>query len=164
MTVYSGTGSRSLRVASDEHRLAVREFLITDLSARDDIEYVISGMAEGFDELLARVAIDLGIPVLPAIPNPGYADYYWGKHSLLQYDRRGEFNWYLHHAGMDPVYVCESIYVNGVHANFIRNTWMVQRADFFYVYDPHSAGTKHCFAELQEAGKNHLLVPLQRPR
>ncbi len=150
--VIAGTGSREL-VLDVEKRRKVRDYLV-DLLTQAKAKHgenlvVISGMAEGFDEALARAAIQADVPFIAAIPNPGYIDYYWGKkHSLLKVDRIESANEVLSHA-LEVINVCPTLY--GVThnfmggANFDRNEWMGDHADVVWVYNPTTKGTAQMY-------------------
>ena len=149
--VIAGTGSRSLIL--DEGKMnKVQEYLI-DLLTQAKAKHgnnlvVISGMAEGFDEALARAAMSVGVTLIAAIPNKGYSAYYWRNNSQLKVDRMDSFQelaGYAHRSG-GVHYVCgKDIYVNGKHSNFVRNEWMADRADVVWVYNPISKGTAQCY-------------------
>ena len=149
--VIAGTGSRSLIL--DEGKMnKVQEYLI-DLLTQAKAKHgnnlvVISGMAEGFDEALARAAMCVGVTLIAAIPNKGYSAYYWRNNSQLKVDRMDSFQelaGYAHRSG-GVHYVCgKDIYVNGKHSNFVRNEWMADRADVVWVYNPISKGTAQCY-------------------
>src|SRR4051812_45655295 len=93
--VVAGTGSRSLR--TDDRAVQVAAMKVTTerieqlASEHGEQLVVMSGGAEGFDELLARVALRLGIRLWLALPNKGYSKHYWGRASLLERDRTAEF-------------------------------------------------------------------------
>ena len=149
--VIAGTGSREL-ILDVEKRRKVRDYLV-DLLTQAKVKHgenlvVISGMAEGFDEALARAAIQAGVPFIAAIPNPGYLDYYWGKKSLLKVNRFKSANEVLSHA-LGVINVCPTLY--GVThnfmggANFDRNEWMADHANIVWVYNPTTKGTAQCY-------------------
>jgi len=157
----AGTGSRELILDVDKRR-EVRDYLADLLTKakkkHGDKLIVISGMAEGFDEALARAAILADVPFIAAIPNKGYIEYYWGKKSMLGRNRMTEAQDILSKAG-DIVYVCDGIYgPDGRHANFHRNEWMVDHADILWVYNPTTRGTAQCFAYSKEVGKPAFIV------
>ena len=154
--VIAGTGSREL-ILDVEKRRKVRDYLV-DLLTQAKAKHgenlvVISGMAEGFDEALARAAIQAGVPFIAAIPNPGYLDYYWGKKSLLKVNRLKSANEVLSHA-LGVINVCPTLY--GVThnfmggANFDRNEWMADHANIVWVYNPTTKGTAQCYKYCKE--------------
>ncbi|HEY6115945.1 MAG TPA: hypothetical protein VI172_08305 [Candidatus Dormibacteraeota bacterium] len=117
---------------------------------------VMSGGAEGWDELLARVAMRLGVRLHLALPNKGYIGHYWGRASLLGRDRTAEFAGIQAYAEkttyvMEQVHGTKQLKLDGLHANFWRNHWMIDQADEFLVWDPSSKGTAHCLAEIKKA-------------
>jgi len=119
---------------------------------------VISGMAEGFDEALARAAIMANVPFIAAIPNNGYIEYYWGKKSMLGRNRMAESQEILSKAS-DIVYVCDGIYgPDGRHANFHRNEWMVDHANIVWAYNPTTRGTAQCYAYCKKVGKPVFII------
>jgi hypothetical protein len=167
--IIAGTGSKELQSLPQHNRIAVRNRLRDKLTDYDDEEFeeyklvIMSGMAEGFDKALALTAIELGMDLICVIPNKGYGEYYWGKHSLTGENQMVVFESILAVA-KEVVYVMEDvhhrtgIYLNGVHSNFLRNDYMVQRADRFLVWDPTTPGTKHCFAGIQKAHKPYEVM------
>lgn len=160
-----GTGSRSMVKAPDAKAVYDNlEAKVLMLSAKYPDLQLISGMAEGWDEAIAKVAMRNSIPYTVMIPNLGYGSYYWGKNSLLGVDRMATFNELITHA-TDIVYVCKYIYenVDGVrtHANFIRNQAMVDACDGALVYKPESAGTRDAIARLKAAGKPYMIAPFK---
>lgn len=171
--IVAGTGSRSLQNATPAEKQAVFAYLVLQLTALKekygDNLRVMSGLAEGFDKALMVAAISLNIKVIAAIPNKGYGKYYWGRKSLTGTNRLEEFNDLLEQAD-EVVYVAEDVYDTRdiyitrdgkkVHTNFVRNEYMVEKANAFYVYDPSSAGTKHAFQLIRKACKAYKLVPM----
>jgi hypothetical protein len=159
--VLAGTGSRSLRTAPREVQVEAFE-RCTERVAQRVLEHgsrlvVMSGMAEGFDECLARVALRLGVRLWCMIPSRSYLGHYWGRTSELERDRLLEAEEILARA-WKVTYVAEQIlgtkalHVDGLHINFHRNLIMVERADDFVVWDPTSRGTSHCVKAIDKAG------------
>ncbi len=160
--IIAGTGSRSLHNASSNERFAVRESIDTELVYHQPT-FVMSGMAEGFDEMLALQAIALRIPLWCAIPNKGYGAHYWGEKSLSGENRLPEFLGILERAEkvtyvMEDVHHSKALNFRGRHANFWRNDFMVEQADEFLVYNTESRGTKQCYASILAAGKPYTIV------
>lgn len=154
--VIAATGSRKTRAT-----LGLVEKLdkfIVDNAGTYDLT-VISGMAEGWDELVARRCVALGVPFVAALPHQGYGAYYWSaEHSLSGQDRTGELNELL--AAATSVHsICTGIYgeIDGrrLHSNFVRNQWMVDHADELVAHrEPGlSRGTDDCLRRAQEADK-----------
>lgn len=160
--MIAGTGSRSLRNEDNLRRCEVWDEIV-DLLVDKKPDMVMSGMAEGFDEMLARVALDLRIPLWCAIPNQGYGQHYWGLKSLSGDNRWPDFLDILEKAKkityvMEEVHHSEALYYRGRHSNFWRNDFMVEKADEFLVYNPESRGTKQCFGSILTAGKPYTIV------
>ena len=68
------TGHRPARFGLDyspESNRILTRFAATKLAARTDASLVISGMALGFDQAVAHVAVVLGIRFVAAVPFPG---------------------------------------------------------------------------------------------
>ena len=162
--VIAGTGSRSL-ILDEEKMDKVEDYLIELLyqakAKHGDNLVVISGMAEGFDEALARSAMCVGITLIAAIPNKGYSAYYWRDNSQLKVDRMDTFQdlaGYAHRSG-GVHYVCgKNIYVDGKHSNFVRNEWMADRADVVWVYNPTSRGTAQCYNYCRTNGIKTFII------
>lgn len=167
--VVAGTGSRSLQVAPVEVKRAAANLTADALAglveAHGDRLVVMSGMAEGFDACLAYTALRAGVRLWAAVPNKGFGGHYWGRNSLTGRDRLAEFVGILAAAErvtfvMEEIHGTTRLHLDGVHANFVRNSWMVNGgpdgfagADEFVVWDPTSRGTAHCLAEIRRAGK-----------
>lgn len=162
--VIAGTGSRSL--VNDEDKMnKVEEYLIdllTQAKAKHgDNLVVISGMAEGFDEALARSAMCVGVTLIAAIPNKGYSAYYWRDNSELKIDRMSAFQELARYANETGAvhYVCgKNVYVDGKHSNFVRNEWMADRADVVWVYNPTSKGTAQCYNYCRTNGIRTFII------
>lgn len=153
--IVAGTGSRSLQIEGPTHKNYIFEevkFKLSELQIRHGSDLtVMSGMAEGFDKALAVAAMKMGIRLWAAVPNTGYGSYYWGSKSLTGSNRLWEFDMILEYAEI-VTYVCgQDLYRDGVHANFVRNTFMVSLAAQFLVYNPSSRGTAHCVREIRHA-------------
>jgi hypothetical protein len=165
--IVAGTGSRSLQVADNATKRyaldAVTLRLRERLSVHGDRLVVMSGMAEGFDSALALAGLKLGIRVWAVVPNRGYGPYSWGEHSTTGTPRLPAFqaildqSWKVTYV-MEDVHRTELLYLNGVHANFVRNDFMVEQAHEFLVWDPRSKGTAHCFAAIKRAGKPYEIL------
>lgn len=160
--VLAGTGSRSLRTADRAVQVDAMERCAARIAQRilehDKDLVVMSGMAEGWDELIARTALKLGVRLWCAIPNKGYIGHYWGRASLLERDRMAEAREILGQAWkvtyvMESVHDTKALKHEGLHANFWRNLFMIEQADDFAVWNPTSKGTAHCVREIKKAGK-----------
>jgi len=165
--VVAGTGSRSLQSSDLKVKQAVCEQIrlnLLDLYAKWGSDLIVmSGMAEGFDKALAVVAMQMRLPLWCAIPNKGYSRYYWGKKSLTGKDQCYEFDAILHYAMhityvMEDIHNTDSLYLNGLHSNFVRNNYMVEQAEYFLVYNPESAGTRQCLSQIKKANKPYKIL------
>ncbi len=154
--VIAATGSRSSRVTSS--LVAKLDAFLKERSAKHDLK-VLSGMAEGWDELVARRCIALGVAFVAALPNPGYGAYYWSaEHSRSGSDRLAELDEILS-AAVEVRHVCQGVYglLGGrrAHSNLVRNQWLVDAADELVAHrEPGlSRGTDDCLRRALEAGK-----------
>lgn len=164
--IVAGTGSRGLQSVPVEDKIVAKEVVIkelTRLKEKYDLT-VMSGMAEGFDKLLALCAIELDIPLVAVIPNKGYGNYYWGRNSLTGSNMMAQFNDILSKA-VKVIYVMEDIYKTssiygpgGKHSNFIRNEHMVNECDGLLVWDPSSRGTAQCLTYAKKVGKPYIIL------
>lgn len=168
--VVAGTGSRSLRTADRSVQVAAQSCLnarIDQLHAEHSDHLVLmSGMAEGWDELIAVTALARGIRLWAAVPNRGYGRWYWGQKSATKTNRLARFDEILSQAWrvtyvMEDVFGTSSLHLDGRHANFVRNDWMVSGrgpwagADDFLVLGPVKprSGTADCVETIKKAGK-----------
>jgi hypothetical protein len=185
LSIVGGTGSRELQLADGTVKKAVYDWLVKQLTMSADKHgdklRVMSGMAEGFDALLAYTAMQLDIPFIAAVPNEGYGRYYWGPKnnagnggSITGTDRLDVFESYLKAAEL-VVYVKEEVHgitdsgvfldvknktaswdrgKGLVNANFVRNDFMARYPGVkgFFVYDENSSGTSHCVGLLKQFG------------
>lgn len=166
--VIAGTGSREL-ILDIEKRRKVRDYLVNLLTQakakHGDKLIVISGMAEGYDEALARAAVQAGVPFIAAIPNPSYLNYYWGKNSLLKINRSAAASELVSQA-VEVVNVCPT-HVGVKHsfaggANFDRNDWMADRANIVWVYNPTTKGTKQCYEYCQKNNIKTFIINTEK--
>lgn len=158
-----GTGSRSMRTHPDAQKIFsdLKDYIVylRDEVVDDDI-VLISGMAEGWDEAIAKAAIALSIPFIAMVPNYTYGDFYWNTgRSCLKRDRRNEFKDLINQA-IEVIFVCDkNIYVDGVHSNFIRNSAMIEKADMALVYSLTSPGTRDAVTKLKQAHVTYHTYP-----
>jgi hypothetical protein len=103
------------------------------------------------------------LPLLAAIPNKGYANYYWKNNSMTGSDRMADFQILADYASNTGRihYVSQGIYgADGRHSNFHRNEWMVAQADIVWVYNPSTRGTSQCYEHCKRVGKPTHLIEL----
>jgi hypothetical protein len=156
MIYIAGTGTRDAQCypLDEKMRLAIilRDRLL-HWSKIDEVT-VISGMAEGFDAALAHVALRLDIPLHCYVPGRGYGKHYWGENSkIIGKDRLYAFDHLLRKADHveytdEALSAKGSLYINGVHMNFLRNQRMVDKADVLFAWAENSVeasrGTQDC--------------------
>ena len=112
-------------------------------------EKVISGMALGYDQYLANIAIKLNIPFIAAIPFQGQ-EKKWPPSSQNIYKK-------LISKAYDIVYVSSPGYT--MEKMQIRNMWMVDQCDILIgIYDGSAGGTGNCIAYAKSLGKEILII------
>lgn len=157
--IIAGTGSRSLQLEPVSFKRVIFDATVKALSLKRP-DLVLSGMAEGFDTCIAAAAIKLGIPFDAILPTANYGSYYWRSHSVTGTNRYDEFENYIRQA-RDVIVVSEELYVNGVHANFVRNQYLVDHSNHMLVYNPESLGTRDCLNRINQARRPYSLLTLE---
>ncbi len=170
--IIAGSGTRKLQVATPQVKRWVLDELLRLLTNAKEVHgedlMVMSGMAEGFDKALFVAAAQLYIPVWAAIPTKSYGRWYWGSHSQDGIDRYEEYKLYLKMAAkvtyvMEEIHgITDNLYLNGRHANFVRNDFMVENGDYFFIYDPSSAGTGNMYASVRRLRKGYHRIDLPK--
>lgn len=165
--IIAGTGSRSLRIAPREVQVAASDLMTAKVeqlrAVHGDRLVIMSGVAEGFDELLAVTALKMDVRLWAAVPNRGYSAYYWQRKSVTGMPRMPAFlklttaAWRVTYV-MEDVHGRRGLYLNGVHSNFVRNLFMVDTAAEFLVWDPTSRGTEHCLKAIERARKPYEIL------
>lgn len=155
-----GTGSRSMVTRKDCREIYARlEEKILFMNESDDL-HLISGMAEGWDEAIAKVGMRNGIPYSVYIPSPTYGTYYWGQHSLTGKNRKATFDKLCGHAAEVHVVCADHQFGK---ANFVRNQAMVDACDGALVFDSSSSGTRDAVNRLSKATKPFEIYPFATP-
>ena len=153
--IVFGTGTRQIITAPYDEKNACYQTARAWLAAHKP-DLVISGMAEGWDTLVASAAIELGIPFDAYVPNRGYGDYYWGRKSLTGVNRLHDFEAILRQARRvvysNETHNTRDLYIDGVHMNFIRNHDMVLVSDMGIAWAPSSKGTSECIRYAKSMG------------
>lgn len=188
MKAIMGTGPRSMVTAPD--RVEIYQNTEAHVLHLQEIEpdgkiILISGMAEGWDEAIAKIGLRNGIEYHVYLPTRDYGNYYWGQHSLLGVSRIAIFNQLVD--GAARVTYLEDIYgpprfmrrheidkytiagpnynINGlwVHANMARNQVMVDncRGGRALVYDANTPGTRDAVARLKQARLGYEVYPFK---
>lgn len=130
--IVAGTGHRIDKI---RNRIAEVETTAHTLITELKPVMVISGMATGFDQLLAMIANRCGIPWTAAIPFPGQ-HLRWPQEDQEAYHR-------LLETAADIVIVSPSY--TGPWVMQTRNEWMVDRCDLLVsCWDGSDGGTANC--------------------
>lgn len=181
-----GTGSRQLKLQDTEYRTKAFRWTVERLKRtveRHPTTVVNAAGAEGFDEMYAMAAIEVGVPLHLYLPNPGFRDWYWSAdHSVLKRDRVAQFNWIAQHAEKIVFSNCpnekllehwqkqfpqaevttlrtnKGLYLNGRHYNFIRNDDMIAASDAMFVWDPSSPGTADAYKTIKRTHTQHEII------
>lgn len=154
-----GTGSCSMVVDPAAKEIySVLEYKILLMKEENPDLILVTGMAEGWDEAIAKVGFRNDIPYEAYLPNSTYGAYYWGRKSQTGRNRTNVFQELLN-AAADVHVVCNGLYVDGVHSNFIRNSAMIDVADYALVYDKGSSGTRDAVAKLAAKKVPYELYP-----
>lgn len=139
--ILAGTGHRPERLQGrEESVIRLTRELLESLKP----ERVITGLAAGFDQILAVEAIDLGIPLTSAMPYKGFGGRWHPDHQEI-------LKFILDKS--DHVEVCSQSYHGGVFQ--IRDEWMVDNAtDIAACWDLGcSGGTYNTIVYAEKVGK-----------
>lgn len=121
--------------------------ILTEILEDVQPDAFIQGLAIGADLLSGKVAIDMGIPVISAMPYPTHID-------SIPHDWKELYRWVRDHS--EEVYpVSEVDEYLGPWVYFRRNEWMIDEADRLLAwYDGrNSGGTKHAIGYANKTGK-----------
>ena len=145
--IVAGTGHRKLGGSYELDSpvaKSVREVTL-DFLAKREVDQVISGMALGFDTILALAAIEFDIPVLAAVPFEGQEER-WPEASQRRY------RLILAHPLVSTWVVAPGRF--NVFKLQNRNRWMVDRCDMLLAcWDSSYGGTKNCIDYALEIDK-----------
>jgi len=115
---------------------------------------IISGMALGFDQLLALFAIERGIPVLAAVPCDNQ-EKLWPKRSQDRYQQ------ILSNRLVTTYVVCPGPYNPGTMQ--VRNEWMCDHSNLLLAcWDGSSGGTANCIKYARKINMDILYINLQK--
>lgn len=134
--IIAGTGHRPGKIYgyNNEDYLKLIGICSNYLREYPDIDEVISGMAQGFDQALAQAALNIGISVRAAVPCRGQ-EKKWTAKAQRYYQK-------LLSQCHKVVYISET-YTK--HCMQDRNIYMVDECDkIFAMWDGSSGGTKNC--------------------
>jgi uncharacterized phage-like protein YoqJ len=147
MIVVAGTGHRKLGGSYELDTpvaRSVREVTRAFLVERE-VDHVITGMALGFDTILALTAIELKLSVLAAIPFEGQESR-WPEESQRRYRE------ILANPLISKWVTAQGGYNN--HKLQVRNELMVKRCDLLLAcWDGSYGGTKNCVDYAFHVGK-----------
>lgn len=139
--IIAGTGHRPDKLFSsdpygyDNFILLVR--FLQPILRKAQPEWIISGMAQGYDWALAMASKNVGIPFVAAIPCEGH-EKTWPKEAQKNYHS------ILKHASEIEI-VCKQAYDNTCMQR--RNEWMVDNCDtVLALHDGSPGGTGNCVA------------------
>ena len=136
--IIAGTGHRPNKLGGygDDVKIKLQKFavsMINNLKVKPD--RIISGMALGWDQALARAAVELGIPFIAAVPFRGQ-EMAWPASSQKEYAE-------LLTLALKTIYVSEPGYYK--QKMQIRNAFMVNSCDIVLaLWDGTPGGTKNC--------------------
>lgn len=135
--ILAGTGHRPEKLGGYNNPVVedrLRSLAIAALQEREP-EKVITGMALGWDQILAEAARACGIPYIAAVPFEGQ-EKRWPSASQVYYRA-------LLKDAAEVVYVCLPGYA--AWKMQARNKWMVSRADrMLALWDGSPGGTGNC--------------------
>lgn len=153
----AGTGPRAAQLWDNQKKQRLLNEIQDTLSQLDPV-HVITGGAEGFDAALAKAAHNLSIPYTLALPTEGYLEYYWGQASQTGRNRLDAAKRMVDRAN-EVVIVSPTRYnKEGIHANFLRNLWMMERADLMIVLHSTTPGTQHAIRHIKENNIPHQMI------
>lgn len=134
------TGHRKLNHSKDKVKEVVREKL-HQLQA----DAVVTGMALGFDMLVAEVCVEEGIPFIAAVPCRGQTKR-WPPHEKSRWIGLME-QAYKHKVVTPGEFQIWKL--------LERNKWIVKRSNFLLAYwDGHpKGGTYHCVTHAEKVGR-----------
>jgi len=151
--VYAGSGSRSLKLDQEMFNKVFTR--LVEMIRQSKPSMLITGMAEGFDEVLALAAMATQTPLKAMIPFKGFGNHYWGKKTVSGQSRLTEYKQILAYAqstgGVE--YICSDWNgPDGRSAMIHRNEAMANACDKAWIYNPVTPGTKR-FKEYCDANK-----------
>lgn len=143
--IIAGTGHRPNKLGGYDEATSNRLFrLAVSYLTTADVSRVISGMALGWDQALARAAIYLKIPFIAAIP-------FTGQENAWPIVSRNNYNQLLDAAHAKYI-VCGGGYAGWKMQK--RNEWMVDHCDkIAALWDGSSGGTGNCIQYAKQVGK-----------
>lgn len=132
MMIIAGTGHRPGKIPNGQDKFLCS--LIKKTLIEEGTTQVITGMALGWDTLLAKTALELSIPLVCAVPFKGWDSWRESARKVARniMDNAAEVH-YVSKEGYQP------------YKYQIRNEWMVDRCDKLLAYwDGSVGGTYNC--------------------
>jgi predicted Rossmann fold nucleotide-binding protein DprA/Smf involved in DNA uptake len=133
------------------------------LEGRRNTTEAVGGMALGWDTAWALAALDVGVPLVAALP-------FKGQESRWPVESQRLYHWILERAA-EVVIVCPGGYSPDKMQR--RNEWMVDRCDeLAALWDGSAGGTANCVAYADQVGRPvvnlwpdwaRILTPAPRP-
>lgn len=142
--IIAGTGHRPPKLGgyAEDVRTALRRLAVGYLAAELP-EQAISGMALGWDEAFAEAALEVGIPLVAAVPFEGH-DSRWPPESRRRIEILLSKAAAIHIVSDTP----------GSRAMQQRNEWMVHRAHkMCALWDGSWGGTFNCLKYAKKVGR-----------
>ena len=142
------TGHRNITHSVDRIKEELRKIFLEEKAGT-----IISGVALGFDTIVAEVAIEMGIPFIAAVPFAEQAAQ-WPEADRNHY--------------MDLLSKTKDVYIhpqavsgNKVYAGYFgRNRWIVKNSQLLvaYMINDKDGGTAYTWGEATKAGKRTINV------
>lgn len=137
--IVAATGHRPQKLGGFSHKVKQDLFEVAMKALVEKSPHtVISGMALGWDQAVARAACNLSIPFIAAIPFPGQADR-WPSESVLEWGK-------LLRKASEVITICETFSYDAMEK---RNRYMVDNCDIVIaLFDENkpNSGTGRCIA------------------
>jgi uncharacterized phage-like protein YoqJ len=143
--IIAGTGHRPDKLGGYDWKVADRLFdvALTGLERLKPTK-LISGMALGWDQAVARAAVALNIPFIAAIPFVGQ-EKKWPESSQITFRL-------LYGLAAEVVIVCDGGYAGWKMQK--RNEWMVDHCDHVLaLWNGSSGGTENCIKYAEAKGR-----------
>lgn len=144
--IVAGTGHRPNKLGGYEWNSIQQGILerTTEELLRLKPSLVVSGMALGFDQILACIALEHKIPLLAAVPFRGQ-EQAWPEDSQRYYRN-------ILADAAEVVYVCDGGYAPNKMQR--RNEWMVDNCDLLLAcWDGSPGGTGNCIRYATKVGR-----------
>lgn len=135
--IVAGTGHRSKKLLSYTKNLdsVLLKLALDYFNEQKEITRIISGMALGWDQAIAKAGIEIGIPVIGAVP-------FTGQESVWPDFCKKDYYRILDHC-QEVIIISEGSYSSAKYQ--IRNEWMVDHCNFVLaLWDGSGGGTGNC--------------------